>query len=216
MIASSMTEARFRTAVLIAGLTFVGSAIAAPITTTYSTVDLIAEQASLPADGGTVSLGLYLEPNPGWHAYWRNPGDAGLEPRMRWNLQEGFEAAPFEFPVPHVLPYLDLVTYAYEEPLLLMSDVSVPAGLTPGEPVQLQGRASWVVCDDELCVPENATLFLTLPVGDGAPDAVQAGRFAAARAKLPEPVDWPAQFERLDSTVRIAIETPEAATDARD
>ena len=201
---------------LLTGLTLAGPAVAAPITTEYSTVDLVAEQASLPAGGGTVTLGLYLEPNPGWHAYWRNPGDAGLEPRMRWTLQEGFEAAPFEFPAPHVLPYLDLITYAYEEPLLLMSDITVPAGLTPGESVQLQGRASWVVCDDELCVPENATMFLTLPVGDGGPDAAQVDRFAAARAKLPAPVDWPAQFERLDGTVRVTIETPEAATDARD
>ena len=216
MVASSMTDLRFRAAVLLAGLTLVGSAIAAPVTTTYSTVDLIAEQASLPADGGTVTLGFYLEPNPGWHAYWSNPGDAGLEPRMRWDLPEGFEAASFEFPVPHVLPFIDLITYAYEEPLLLTSDVTVPAGLTPGESVQLQGRASWVVCDDQLCVPENTTLFLTLPVNDGGPDAAQAARFAAARAKLPEPVDWPAQFERLDGTVRVSIETPEAATDARD
>ena len=216
MVASSMTNARTGAAVLLAGLTLVGSAIAAPVSTTYSTVDLIAEQASLPADGGTVTLGFYLEPNPGWHAYWSNPGDAGLEPRMRWDLQEGFEAAPFEFPVPHVLPFIDLITYAYEEPLLLISDVTVPEGLAPGESVQLQGRASWVVCDDELCVPENTTLFLTLPVGEGDPDAAQADRFAAARGRLPEPVDWPAQFERLEGTVRVSIETPEAATDARD
>ena len=216
MVAYSKTLPRFRAPALLAGLALCGAVPAAPITTTYSTVDLIAEQASLPADGGEVTLGLYIEPNPGWHAYWRNPGDAGLEPRMRWNLQEGFEAAPFEFPVPHVLPFIDLITYAYEEPLLLMSDVSVPAGLTPGESVQLQGRASWVVCDDELCVPENTNLLLTLPVGDGGPDAAQAERFAAARDKLPVSVDWPAQFERLDGSVRIAIETPEAAADARD
>ena len=201
---------------LLAGLALSGAALPAPVATTYSTVDLIAEQASLPANGGTVTVGLYLEPNPGWHAYWRNPGDAGLEPRMRWDLRDGFEAGPFQFPVPHVLPFIDLITYAYEEPLLLMSDITVPAGLAPGESVQLQGRASWVVCDDQLCVPENTTLFLTLPVGDGGADATQAARFAAARDKLPEPVDWQAQFERLDGTVRIAIETPEAATDARD
>ena len=199
-----------------AGLALAGSALAEPIATTYSTVDLVAEQSSLPADGGIVTLGLYLEPKPGWHAYWRNPGDAGLAPRIRWNLADGFEAAPFEFPVPHVLPFIDLITYAYEEQLLLMSNVTVPAGLPRGESVQLQGRASWVVCDDELCVPENTTLFLTLPVGDGGPDAAQAERFAAARAKLPEPVGWPAQFERLDGTVRIAIETPDAAAGARD
>ena len=209
-------DLRSWTTALVAGLVLGGSAIAEPITTTYSTVDLVAEHASLPADGGTVTLGLYLEPNPGWHAYWLNPGDAGLAPRMRWDLSEGFEAAPFDFPVPHILPFIDLITYAYEESILLLSDVTVPAGLSPGESVQLQGRASWVVCDDELCVPENTTLSLTLPVGDGGPDAAQAGRFAAARARLPEPVEWPAQFERLDGTVRVAIETPEAASDATD
>ena len=212
----SRNEPRFWPLAVLAGLALGGSATAAPITTTYSTVDLIAEHATLPADGGTVTVGLYLEPNPDWHAYWRNPGDAGLEPRMRWNLQEGFEAAPFDFPVPHILPFIDLITYAYEEPILLLSDISVPAGLSSGDSVQLQGRASWVVCDDELCVPENTTLFLTLPVGDGGTDPAQAERFASARSKLPEPVDWPAQFERLDGTVRVAIETPDAATDATD
>ncbi len=213
---SATKESPLRAAALLAGLWLSGAAFPAPVTTTYSTVELIAEQASLPAGGGTVSAGFHIEPNPGWHTYWSNPGDAGLEPRMRWELQEGFEAAPFEFPAPHVLPFFDLVTYAYEEPLLLISDITVPAGLTPGESVQLSGRASWVVCDDELCVPENATLTLTLPVGDGGPDAAQTGRFAEARARFPETVDWPAQFERLDDTVRIAIETPDAAAEARD
>ena len=214
----SLAPVRFHVAAaaVALGCTLGATTAAAPITTTYSTVDLVAEQTSLPAGGGTVTLGFYLEPNPGWHAYWLNPGDAGLAPGIRWDLAEGFEAAPFEFPVPHILPFIDLITYAYEEPLLLLSDVTVPAGLAPGESVQLQGRASWVVCDDELCVPENTTLFLTLPVGDGGPDAAQAERFAVARSRLPEHVDWPAQFERLEGTVRVAIETPEAATDARD
>ena len=212
----SKPDPRFWVTAVIAGLTFGGSSIAAPITTAYSTVDLIAEQASLPADGGTVTVGLYLEPNPGWHAYWRNPGDAGLAPAIRWNLPETFEAAPLQFPVPHVLPFIDLITYAFEEPILLLSDVTVPAGLAAGETVELQGRANWVVCDDQLCVPENANLTLALPVGDGGPDSAQTERFTEARARLPEPVDWPAQFERLDTTIRVAIETPEAAADATD
>ena len=201
---------------LVTGLTLGGSAIAEPITTTYSSVDLLTEQASLPAHGGTVTVGLFIEPNPGWHAYWINPGDAGLAPRMSWDLPDAFDAAPLQFPVPHVLPFIDLITYAYEEPLLLLSEITVPAGLSAGDSVEFQGRASWVVCDDQLCVPDNANLSVTLPVDDGGVDSAQAGHFADARAKLPEPVDWPAQFERLDNTVRIAIETLEAAGDATD
>ena len=54
--------------------------------TTYSRVELIAEQATLPATGGRVTLGFHLEPDPGWHAYWVNPGDAGKAPSIDWAL----------------------------------------------------------------------------------------------------------------------------------
>ena len=207
----SITGSRLWATALLAGLALGSSATAAPIETTYSTIDLIAEQTTLPADGGTVTVGFYLEPKPNWHAYWSNPGDAGLPPSIRWSLPEDFAATELRFPVPHIIPFVDLVTYGFEEPILLLSEIAVPAGLAPGEPVHLQGRASWVVCDDRLCVPENASVSLSLPVGDGGDDMAQAERFAAARAKLPAPVDWPAQFERLNDTVQVAVRMPESA-----
>jgi len=30
--------------------------------------------------GGDNKLGLYFKLEPGWHIYWKNPGDAGLPP----------------------------------------------------------------------------------------------------------------------------------------
>lgn len=189
---------------------------AEPVRTAYSQVDLIAEQATLPAGGGTVTIGLHIEPDPAWHAYWINAGDAGLPATMRWELPDGFSASELQFPAPHVIPFGELITYAFEEPILLLSDIGVPPGLAPGTSVTLQGLARWVVCDDELCVPERASLSVSLNIGDGDLDPLQAERFAAARAKLPERVDWPAHFEVLGDEVRIAVQTPPSAAPLRD
>ena len=187
---------------------FVG---AAEQRTEYSTVDLIAEPASLPAGGGTVTLGFHLQPDPKWHAYWINPGDAGKEVSIKWTLPEGFEAGELRYPAPHVIPFDVFNTYGFDEAILLLADISVPP-LDEGN-VPLTAKASWVVCDDELCVPERTELTVTLPVGDGGVDADNAPRFEAARAKLPEAVNWPAKFEVAEDRVNIGIAVPEATLD---
>ena len=202
--------------VLVFGaFSLVESAVAEPVRTNYSSVELVAEQASIPADGGTVTVGLRLEPDPTWHAYWINPGDAGLAATMRWHLPDGFSASDLQFPAPHVIPFGDLVTYGFDEPILLLADITAPAGQA-GETVDLRGEARWVVCDDELCVPEKATLTLALAFGDGGLDSRYADWFADARSKLPEVVDWSAQFERDGESVRVSVKTPDAIAEMRD
>ncbi len=200
---------------LIAAIVALGmsaAAFAAPQKTRYSTVDLVAEQSSLPAGGGSVTIGFYIRPDATWHAYWTNPGDAGMAPSIEWELPEGMEASEFEFPVPHLLPFGELNTYGYEEPILLLSTLSVPSGLNAGESVEIGGAARWVVCDDKVCVPERADLWLTLNVGDGAVDSAVEDVFSDARGKLPTDVDWPAQFSHDGEkvTIEIAAENPPA------
>ena len=135
---------------------------AEPLRTSHSVVELIVEQESLPAEGGTVTAGLYLKPDSGWHAYWSNPGDAGKEASIRWSLPDGLEAGPLQFPAPHLIPFGEFNTYGFDEAILLLVDITVPAGTEAGRVVELAGRASWVVCDDELCIPERAEVGVTL------------------------------------------------------
>ena len=47
-----------------------------------------------PAAGSTVTLAFVMRPEPGWHGYWRNPGDAGAEPRIAWRLPDGLARRP--------------------------------------------------------------------------------------------------------------------------
>lgn len=189
-------------------------ALAEPQRATLGNVELLAEQASWPADGGTVTLGFYLQPDDGWHAYWRNPGDAGVAPRVKWHAPEGFSVSEFAFPTPHLIPYGPLNTYGYDEPILLFADVTVPPGLIEGDEATISGIADWVVCDNAICVPDKTDVALTLVVGNGAHDLLVAERFAIARERLPTAVNWSAEYAVNNDNVTVAVEIPPDAAPA--
>jgi DsbC/DsbD-like thiol-disulfide interchange protein/cytochrome c biogenesis protein CcdA len=157
-------------------------------------VELIAEVAQA-APGARFQLALRLLPERGWHTYWRNPGDSGLETRIDWDLPSGVSAGPIHWPTPQRLPIGHLVNYGFEGETWLLTDLQMPADWPAGRALDIAARADWLVCEIE-CIPGSADLRLHLPVAAGGvrPAAAYAAGFAAARARLPEPVDWPARF----------------------
>jgi thiol:disulfide interchange protein/DsbC/DsbD-like thiol-disulfide interchange protein len=159
----------------------------------HTRIELVAESAR-PVPGGKVTLGVVMTPKPEWHTYWLNPGDAGAPTRATWTLPAGAIAGELRYPTPETFVVAGLMNYVYAHENVLLADIALPDGLAPGTPLPVKVKLDWLVCDDELCVPEGATLSLDLTAGDGAADPVQAERFAAARAALPKPVDWPARF----------------------
>jgi thiol:disulfide interchange protein/DsbC/DsbD-like thiol-disulfide interchange protein len=174
------------------------------VTNPHTMVELLAETAA-PAPGTTLTLGVRFTPARGWHTYWENPGEAGIAPRLDWQLPGGARAAPPRFPVPE--PYLQsgIMNHVYGGPQTLLVDVAVPAGLGPGSAFPVRLRADYLVCDESICIPETATLALDLRAGAGAPDPEAAPAFAAARAALPRP--GPAAALALDGG-RLVVAVP--------
>ena len=137
--------------------------------------------------GSTLHVALRQKIIPGWHTYWRNPGDSGEPTRLAWTLPDGWSAGEILWPMPERQPIGPLVNYGYSNEVLLPVAIQVPAGARPGETVRLTAKADWLVCE-EICVPEEATLHLTLPVaaGPAAPHPVhgQAVREALAAGPI--------------------------------
>src|SRR5947207_5390152 len=77
-------------------------------------VQLVVPGSSL-ARAQTAKAGLYFKLEPGWHVYWKNAGDSGEPPRMKWALPDGITAAPLQFPVPKRLPLAPLMDVGYED-----------------------------------------------------------------------------------------------------
>src|ERR1700744_5045169 len=134
---------------------------------------LVAEDVAI-APGGTVTVALEEKIAPGWHTYWKNPGDAGAPTDIQW-------------PRPKRRPVGPLMDYGYEGTPWLLTTLTAPADAKG--PVTLHAHASWLVCQ-QICVPEDATPTLTLPVGPQSPDSAVAKDFAAARALLPAASPW--------------------------
>jgi len=168
---------------------------------------LIAEQSAI-APGSRVTIALEENIRPGWHTYWRNPGEAGEPTDIRWSLPPGWKAGPIAWPYPKELPVGPLMDYGYEGRPWLLVDIAAPAHAVPGTSVTLRAKASWLVCK-EVCIPEETTLSLPLAVGvpPRAPDRSLEAQFAAARERLPVDSPWPARF-RLDRALHIFVAAP--------
>jgi len=150
----------------------------------HASVELLADvRGVLP--GQPFALGVQFKLDRGWHIYWQNPGDSGLPPRIDWQLPAGFAAGAIEWPYPQQVSQPPVVTYGYEDEVLLVVPVTTPAGIAGPGPVSLRATVHYLVCKD-LCLPEQAALRLDLPVVEqAAPDPAGQRAIAAARARLP-------------------------------
>ncbi len=144
---------------------------------------LVSEHATAQS-GGTLSLGLHLELEPGWHVYWINPGDAGIPPSIAWSETKGATPDSLQWPVPDTLPVSPLMTYGFKDRVLLPFSAKVSPDAQGN--VVFKGHAKWLECSD-ICVPGKAELSLTLPVSAAVPTANAETKplFEQARRALP-------------------------------
>ena len=155
---------------------------AAPIRTDHVEAELLPERTAVTPDE-SLTVALRLKMTPHWHTYWRNPGDSGFPTSIRWTLPQGFSAGPIQWPYPRRLPAGPLTNFGYEDEVLLLSELKVPADVAD-KSVDISARANWLVCNEDTCIPEHADLKLSLPVGNGG-SSPHAPAIAKARATLP-------------------------------
>ena len=166
---------------------------------------LVAEGPAMP--GNTVTLAIDMQPKPGWHGYWQNPGDAGQGMTVDWALPPGGKTGALAYPVPATLTIAGLMNHVYKREYALLVPFTVPADAKPGQVLDLRAKAQWLACTDEICVPEAGELATKITVGNpGKPDP----RFDRWRAALPAPLGSPARFTFAGGKLRLAVPLPAA------
>ena len=122
---------------------------------------LVADAAELQG-GESFFLGVLLEPDPGWHVYWRDPGEAGLATEIAYDLPEGFEVGELQWPVPVSFDQPGgIVGFGYEKSVVLAAQITAPDRSPAATPVTLS--ASWLACKD-VCILGSAELKADLPL----------------------------------------------------
>ncbi len=98
---------------VIALLSLTGTAHAddAVVKTAQMRAELSADRpAAAPGESLWVALSFDLE--PGWHTYWRTPGDAGEAITVNWTLPPGVTAGPLQWPTPERFDYSGIAVLA--------------------------------------------------------------------------------------------------------
>ncbi|MBM3486700.1 MAG: copper resistance protein [Alphaproteobacteria bacterium] len=133
--------------------------------------------ASTGAAGDTdrLDLGLHFRMRPGWKIYWRSPGDAGFPPQPDWAGSSNVAEVTIAWPAPMRFSVLGFETLGYENEVVLPLVVET---FERGQPVRLKASVPYLTCDD-ICVPYEAELALTLPAGPetSTPEAPLIERF---------------------------------------
>jgi thiol:disulfide interchange protein DsbD len=177
--------------ILLAAAPPARAAESAPVSSPRATVTLLSDSAAI-APGVPFRLALRQRLAPGWHSYWTNPGDAGAATELNLALPEGWAATPLAFPAPERIPFGPLVNFGFKNEAVLLTSVTPPATLRPGEAVTLEAEGSWLVCE-QVCIPEEGRFSLRLPVAE-VPRPANAAVFRAADAAIPRPSPFRAEI----------------------
>lgn len=162
-------------------------------------------------------LGLRIVPDPEWHVYWQNPGDAGLPPKLVWHLPDGFDVSPILYPAPALIPAGPLAAYGYHGEVLYPVRLAPDADLKTGDTVQLEVNASWLICKEE-CLPGSLTMKITLPVvvSEMNRPSEWADLFEAALADRPisAPSLWKLSAAVTSDNLILNIQADQSVTDS--
>jgi thiol:disulfide interchange protein DsbD len=170
--------------------------------------ELVADHLGV-SPGGRIQLALRQVIEPGWHTYWRNPGDSGEATTLTFALPPGWIAGPLAWPAPTPLRIGPLMDYGYSGEVLLPAPLAAPATARPGQVVAIKAHAGFLVCKD-VCVPEDVTLSLDLPVTAAAPagDPRWGPRIAAVMAALPRTDGLRAAVTPGPGTLKLSVVGP--------
>ncbi len=156
-------------------------------------------------------VAVRLEVSPGWHIYWKNPGNSGYPTSIQWKLPEGFTAGLIQWPYPRRFDFEGLVNYGYDGTVYLLVQITPPSKLRPGQAIDLTAEAGWLACQ-ESCVPGKAEASLQLNVSSGPAelDAENSRVFAEARSRLPlEDSGWRFKAVIGEGHLRIVAMKPD-------
>lgn len=167
-------------AALITGLVWLAG-FSAHAAHTRATLILSANTAR---PGDTITAGIRLQMDPGWHTYWKNPGESGRATSIKWALPPGVTAGEIEWPLPEKFAAEGLTTFVLHDEAILLVPLKLATDLKPGS-LELKAKVSWLECE-KLCVPGRADVTASLEISDATKSSADATLLETWKRKLPQ------------------------------
>jgi DsbC/DsbD-like thiol-disulfide interchange protein len=144
----------------------------------HTAARLIAGTMVRTPDAAFLRAGVEIKLDPGWHTYWRDPGDSGMPPTFDFTGSENVKSVTVQWPAPE-----QFSDGAGGNSIGYVGDVVLPLQVTPDDasrPASLHLKLGYAICAN-LCVPAEARLAITL-TGDGAAE----GELERAELRVPK------------------------------
>jgi DsbC/DsbD-like thiol-disulfide interchange protein len=142
----------------------------------HSAVRLLAGSRS----GAVLLGGIAIQLQPGWHTYWRNPGDSGVPPRIDFSKSENIEAVTILWPAPTKFDDgAGGTSLGYQKQVVLPLRI---VAKNADRPVTLRADINYAVCE-KLCIPVEASAELPFTSVASTEDSA----LAAALDTVPKP-----------------------------
>ncbi|MBV6458365.1 MAG: hypothetical protein HONBIEJF_01492 [Fimbriimonadaceae bacterium] len=148
----------------------------------HARFDLLTDSSSIQA-GKAFWIAARFRIDPGWHIYWKNPGDSGVPTSVTLKLPQGFRAEPFNWPGPTRFVDGEIVNYGYAAEAVLVAKVTPPKSMKLRSKATIRAEASWMACK-EMCVMGAGRGSLSLVAGPSPKPKVD---FSSYRSRLPVP-----------------------------
>lgn len=167
----------FKSAAILGALAFTGVLVpvaqlqaqpgGSPDKDSLVSASLIADTTAVKP-GQPFTVGVLFKMQPGWHIYYKNPGESGFATTVKWNIPDSASISETLYPAPITFESPgEVMSYGYEGETLLMAEVNLAKAPADGKLV-ITAPANWLMCSDR-CIPNKKELTLTLPAGDGQP-----------------------------------------------
>lgn len=116
-------------------------------------------------------LSITMQNAPGWHTYWKNPGDAGIPLKFEFFLGEGSPLSPLinqpkdkEWPAPlRLIEQGDIWAYGYNNSNTFFFDLSAET-LKEIEGKTFTNKITFLICKN-ICIPGEVTLSAQVLAG---------------------------------------------------
>jgi len=160
---------------------------------------------------GTMTGGLEVLIEPGWHTYWRNPGESGIPPEFDFSGSTNVASVEVLYPAPERYDDGASVSLVYRDEVVFPLRVEP---LRPQTPVVLRVRARFGVCS-QICIPTHAESELAADPDQAASDPLADARIAQFEARVPaEPQSGELAIEAAtvsDEALLIDVRMPDSS-----
>src|SRR3954471_11693872 len=175
----------------------------------HSAVRLLAGSRS----GAVLLGGIAFQLQPGWHTYWRTPGDSGVPPRIDFSKSENIEAVTILWPAP--TKFSDGaggISLGYQKQVVLPLRI---VAKNADKPVTLRANINYAVCE-KLCIPVEASTELAFTSVASTEDSTLSAALDAVPkpATIGDPNPLTIRDVKRDGKTGVLVDV--AASDAKD